>query len=116
MESVAKTRFIRISAFKARHVADLVRGKRVEDALAMLQFMPQKASFILDKTIRSAIANAEIKDEAIEIEDLWIKKITVDEGPTMSRIEFRAQGRVNRLRKRMSHITVVLADEKKTKK
>ena len=104
-------RFTRVSPFKARKVADVVRGKRVEDALSILHFMPQKASVILEKLIKSAVANAEQRENPVAIEDLWISKLMIDEGPTMPRIEFRAQGRVNKIRKRTSHITVVL-DEK----
>ena len=111
MESRAVLRFTRVSPFKAREIANLVRGKRVEDALSMLKFMPKKASYILEKTIKSAVANAEQTEDSPALEDLWVKKITIDEGPIMRRFQFRAQGRVYRIRKRTSHITVVLGDE-----
>ncbi|MBN1552432.1 50S ribosomal protein L22 [bacterium] len=104
-------RFSRISAFKARKIADLIRGKRVEDALNTLKFMPQKASEILEKLVKSAVANAEQKQSAAAVEDLWVKKVTIDEGPTMHRIQFRAQGRVYRIRKRTSHITLILEEK-----
>lgn len=76
----------------------------------MLHFMPQKASTLFENVIKSAIANAEQASVPAAPEDLVVKRAYVDEGPTMKRIRFRAQGRVNRIRKRTSHITVVLED------
>jgi len=113
MDFKVKLRFSRISAFKARNVADLIRGKPVEDALMLLKFMPQKSTFILQKLIQSGVANAEQSEDPVSVEDLWIKEIFVDEGPTMRRFRFRAQGRVNRIRKRTSHITVTLGENSK---
>ena len=110
MEFRVIQRFMRISPFKTRKVADLVRGKRVEDALAVLKFLPRRASGILEKAIRSAVANAEQSEQAAAIEDLFVKTIMVDEGPTMKRFHYRAQGRVFKVRKRMSHIIVVLEE------
>jgi large subunit ribosomal protein L22 len=112
----ARQRFTRISPFKARKVADIIRGKQVEEALTVLQFMPQKASFLMEKLIKSAVANSEQLEVPPAVEDLFIEKITVDEGPTMHRIQFRAQGRVNRIRKRTSHINLVLAEKSLNKK
>ncbi len=110
MEFRSKQRHTRISAFKARKVADLIRGKKVEDAMAMLQFMTPKASYIFEKMLKSAVANADQSTNPVSVEDLMIKTICVDEGPTMKRFMFRAQGRVYRIRKRTSHITLVLSD------
>ena len=110
MEFKTKLSHTRISAFKARRVADLIRGKRAEEALAALRFMPQKASGIIEKLLKSAVANAEQSETPVPLEDLIVKKITVDEGPTWKRFMFRAQGRVYRIRKRTSHITLVLED------
>lgn len=110
MEFRSKVSHTRISAFKARKVAELIRGKKAEEALAMLRFMPQKASGILEKMLKSAVANAEQSVNPVSLEDLVIKTIAVDEGPTWKRISFRAQGRVYRIRKRTSHITMVLQD------
>ncbi len=110
MEFRSQLKHTKISAFKARQVADLIRGKKVEDAISMLHFMPQKASTLFENVIKSAIANAEQASVPAAPEDLVVKRAYVDEGPTMKRIRFRAQGRVNRIRKRTSHITVVLED------
>lgn len=108
MEFQAKLSHTQISAFKARKVANLIRGKRAEEALAMLRFMPQKASGILEKILKSAVANAEQAATPVALEDLVVKTVFVDEGPTMKRFTFRAQGRVYRIRKRTSHITLIL--------
>ncbi|MCD4654370.1 50S ribosomal protein L22 [bacterium] len=110
MEYQSKLSHSRISAFKTRKVANLIRGKRAEEAIAMLKFMPQKASGILETLLKSAVANAEQSENPVALEDLVIKKVVVDEGPTMKRFMFRAQGRVNKIRKRTSHITLVLED------
>lgn len=110
MEFRSKLSHTRVSAFKARKVADLIRGKRAEEALAMLHFMPQKASGIFEKMLKSAVANAEQSENPVALEDLVVKKVHVDEGPTMKRFMFRAQGRVYRIRKRTSHITMILED------
>jgi len=111
MEFKVKSRFMRISPFKARRIADIVRGKDVEDALTTLKFMPQKATFLLEKMLHSAIANAEHSVTPVAPENLVIQKIFVDEGPTLRRFQFRAQGRVYRIRKRTSHITIVLEEK-----
>ncbi|MBN1356440.1 50S ribosomal protein L22 [bacterium] len=110
MQIRAAQRFVRISPFKARKIAEIIRGKQVEDALTILKFMPQKATFFLEKLIKSAVANAEQMPAPPAVENLYIQKVTVDEGPTMHRIQFRAQGRVNRIRKRTSHIVMNLAE------
>ena len=98
---------IRISPTKVRIVADLIKKKNVNEALGLLSFMPQKASFILKKLLNSAIANAK-QNKYIDIDSLYVKNIMVDAGPTLKRFLPRAMGRATKIRKRMSHITMVL--------
>jgi LSU ribosomal protein L22P len=109
MEAIAKHRFARISPQKARLVADQVRGKDVAQALELLTFSNKKAADQVKKVLESAIANAE-HNEGADIDDLSVAKIFVDEGPIMKRIMPRAKGRADRILKRSSHITVVVAD------
>lgn len=109
MEAIAKHRFARISPQKARLVADQLRGKPVAQALEILNFSNKKAAELIKKVLDSAIANAE-QNEGADIDDLNVAKIFVDEGPTMKRIMPRAKGRADRILKRSSHITVVVAD------
>ncbi len=108
-EATAKHKFARISPQKARLVADLVRGKNVAQALEILMFSDKKAAELIKKVLESAIANAE-HNEGADIDDLSVAKIFVDEGPVMKRIMPRAKGRADRILKRSSHITVVVAD------
>jgi large subunit ribosomal protein L22 len=109
MEALAKHRFARTSAQKARLVADQIRGLHVEKALEVLTYSNKKAADLVKKVLESAIANAEHNDGA-DIDELTVAKIFVDEGPTMKRISPRAKGRADRIFKRSSHITVVVAD------
>ncbi|MEZ8144645.1 50S ribosomal protein L22 [Enterovibrio norvegicus FF-33] len=109
MEAIAKHRFARISPQKARLVADQVRGKNVAQALEVLTFSDKKAAELIKKVLESAIANAE-HNEGADIDDLNVAKIFVDEGPVMKRIMPRAKGRADRILKRSSHITIVVAD------
>ncbi|HAS6343982.1 TPA: 50S ribosomal protein L22 [Vibrio vulnificus] len=109
MEAIAKHNFARISPQKARLVADLIRGKSVDQALEILTFSNKKAAVLVKKVLESAIANAE-HNEGADIDDLNVAKIFVDEGPAMKRIMPRAKGRADRILKRSSHITVVVAD------
>jgi len=90
MEATAKTRFVRISAQKARLVADMIRGRKVGDALNVLDYTPKKAARIIAKTLRSAVANAE-DQQNVDVDDLYVKRAFVDEGPTQRRILPRAQ-------------------------
>jgi large subunit ribosomal protein L22 len=108
MEARARARFVKISPTKARIVVDMVRGKRVEDALNILALSPKKASRIVIKLLESAVANA-TKDGAVDVDSLFIKSIFVDQGPTIKRFRARAMGRATRIRKRSSHLTVTLA-------
>ena len=108
MEALAKHRFARTSAQKARLVADQIRGMHVEKALELLAYSPKKSAALVKKVLESAIANAE-HNEGADIDELRVLKF-VDEGPTMKRIKPRAKGRADRIFKRSSHITVVVAD------
>ena len=109
MQSAAKLRHAHIAAQKARLVADQVRGLPVENALNMLAFSNKKAAGIIKKVLESAIANAE-HNEGADIDELRVKSISVDEGPTMKRIRARAKGRASRILKRTSHISVTVAE------
>ncbi|HKM15955.1 MAG TPA: 50S ribosomal protein L22 [Marinospirillum sp.] len=109
MEVAAKMRGARLSAQKARLVADQVRGKKVADALNLLAFSPKKGAVLVKKVLESAIANAE-HNEGADIDELRISTIMVDEGTTMKRIKPRAKGRADRILKRTCHITVKVAD------
>lgn len=105
--AVAKARFVRISASKARRVIDLVRGKSVAEALDILRWAPQGASEPVAKVIASAAANAQNND-GLDPATLVVAAVYADEGPTAKRIRPRAQGRAFRIRKRTSHITVIV--------
>ena len=107
MESKAKAKFIRISPRKIRLVMDEIRGKKVGEALNMLSFSPQKGAFLLKKLIDSAVANAE-SNSNIDVDNLFIKRLFADEGPTLKRLRPRAMGRATKIRKRSSHLTVIL--------
>jgi large subunit ribosomal protein L22 len=109
METSAKHRYARISAQKARLVADQVRGMPVDKALTLLKFSNKKAAILVRKVLESAIANAEHNDGA-DIDELKVSTIMVDQGPSMKRMRARAKGRGNRILKRTSHITVTVAD------
>lgn len=109
MEVAAKHRGARLSAQKARLVADQIRGKGVEEALEILTFSTKKAATLVKKVLESAIANAEHND-GLDVDDLRVSTVYVDEGPTMKRIRPRAKGRADRIMKRTCHITVKVAD------
>jgi large subunit ribosomal protein L22 len=109
MEVVARLKGARLSAQKARLVADQVRGKSVEDALELLSYSSKKAAAIIKKILDSAIANAE-HNEGADVDELKISTICVDEGMTMKRIMPRAKGRADRILKRSCHITITVAD------
>ena len=106
----ASARYVRISARKARVVADQIRGKDYEDAVALLSFSPRGAAVPILKLLRSAGANAENNDD-LDAEDLRIDRISVDEGPTLRRYRPRALGRATRINKRTSHIAVALVPD-----
>ena len=110
MESTAKARYVRIAPRKLRLVMDMVRGKQVEDALKTLTLVRKGASPVLAKVIKSALANAE-NNHGMNTDGLFIKEAFVDEGPTLKRFMPRAMGRATMIRKRTSHITVVLSEK-----
>jgi len=113
MEAKATAKYIKGSPQKARLVIDLIRGKEVEEALSILRFSRKRAAKSIQKVLRSAIANAE-EAEAVSVEDLFVKKAYVDLGPTKSRFRLRPapMGRAFRQRRRQSHITIHVSDEK----
>src|SRR3954464_5888301 len=106
MEVRATLNFARIGPQKARLVADVVRGKDVNEAIKSLTFMKQKGATLIKKLVESAVANAENK-KTIDIDNLYVKTITVDMGPSMKRFRPRAQGRAFQVKKKMSHINVI---------
>ncbi len=108
MEVRAVAKYIRISPQKVRMITGSVKGKPVEAGLNLLKFMPQKSAGILEKLVRSAVANADQKD--LDIDTLVIRNVIVDQGPTLKRFKARARGRGTRILKRTSHITVILAE------
>ena len=105
--AVATARYVRTAPMKARRVVDLIRGMKAEDALDVLRFAPQAASDPVGKVLASAVANAE-NNKQLDRGSLWVSEAYVDEGPTLKRFRPRAQGRAFRIRKRTSHITVVV--------
>jgi len=107
MEVTAKARYIRVSPRKARLVTDLVRGKKVGEALNVLAFTHKAFAKTLTKLINSAVANAQ-QNKQMDVDTLMVKRISVDGGPTLKRFMPRAQGRATMIRKRTSHITVIL--------
>jgi large subunit ribosomal protein L22 len=110
MEARAMARYVRVTPRKARRVVDLIRGLPADEAQAVLAFAPQSASDPVGKVLASAIANADAmgrRDRGM----LWVRRAWVDEGPTVPRFRPRAQGRGYRIRKRSSHITVIVSDD-----
>ncbi len=107
MEAKAVAKYMRISPRKVRIVAKNIKGLSVENALAQLKYTPKKAAVILLKVLNSALANAEQKEQ-IDVDTLYVKNVFVDEGPTAKRWRPRAMGRATRIRKRTSHVTVIL--------
>lgn len=113
VESIARVKHIRVTPQKARRVVALIKGKQAQEALAILKFAPQGASEPIYKLVHSAMANAQVKadrdGEYLDEQDLYVKNAYVDEGTTLKRFQPRAQGRAFQIKKRTSHITVVLA-------
>jgi large subunit ribosomal protein L22 len=107
METRAVAKFVRISPRKIRLVMDQVRGKKVGEALNQLNFAPKRGARILKKLLNSALSNAE-QTSNVDVDTLYIKTIFADEGPTLKRWRPRALGRATRIRKRTSHLTVIL--------
>jgi len=113
VESIARVKHIRVTPQKARRVVALIKGKQAQEALAILKFAPQSASEPIYKLVASAIANARVKadkdSEFLDEADLYVANAYVDEGTTLKRFQPRAQGRAFQIKKRTSHITVVLS-------
>jgi len=113
VESIARVRHIRVTPQKARRVVALIKGKQAQEAIAILKFAPQAASEPIGKLVAAAIANARVKadkdSEYLDEQDLYVKNAYVDEGTTLKRFQPRAQGRAFQIKKRTSHITVVLS-------
>lgn len=107
MEVKAKLRNVRVGSQKARILADMVRGKDVSEALKILTFMPQKPALFIKKLIESAVANADQK-KVVDIDNLYVKHLSVDMGPSLRRFRPRAQGRATPVRKKSSHINLIL--------
>lgn len=110
MEVKAISRYVRISPQKVRLIAGAIKGKPVETGLNILKFMPQKAAGLVEKTVRSAAANAD-HNYGLDVDNLVIENLIVDQGPSLKRFRARARGRGARILKKTSHITVILAEE-----
>lgn len=111
MQAKAVARTVRIAPRKARLVVDLIRGKQVGEAVAILNLTPKAASPIVEKLLKSAMANAEHNYE-MDVNNLVVAQAFVDEGPTLKRFRPRAMGRASQINKRTSHITIVLTEKK----
>lgn len=111
MQAKAIAKYVRVSPRKVRQVVNLIRGKKVSDAMAILQFTPKGSTEPVTKVLKSAVANAEHNLE-LSSDSLFVTEIFVDQGPTLKRIKPRAMGRADQIRKRTSHITVVVGDKK----
>ena len=107
MKSKAVAKYVRISPRKVRLIMDQIRGKRVQEALNLLSYTPQKGALILKKLLDSAVANAE-QNSNTDVDKLYIERIFADEGPSLKRFRPRAMGRATRILKRTSHLTVIL--------
>ncbi len=107
METRAVTRFVRLSPRKVRLVVDQIRGKGVEEALNTLKFVPKRAAELVSKTLRSAVANAE-NTQSVDVDRLYVKRVEVGAAGMWKRFMPRAMGRATNIRKRLSHITVVV--------
>jgi large subunit ribosomal protein L22 len=113
MEATATLKYLKASPQKVRLVADLVRGKKVEEALNILRFTRKTCAKDLEKLLRSAIANAENKEAGADVDELVVSKIYVNEGPREKRVQPAPMGRAYRIQKRKSHVTVHVSDEVK---
>lgn len=113
MEATATLKYLKASPQKVRLIVDLVRGKKVEEALQILRFTKKSAAKDLEKLLRSAVANAEQKENAPDVDDLVVSKIYVNEGPREKRVQPAPMGRAYRIQKRKAHVTVHVSDEVK---
>lgn len=107
METQAKSRYLLVTPRKARLVVDMIRGRSVEQALGILEFVTKRAGRMIAKTVKSAVANAE-NLQSIDVDKLYIARAYVDEGPTLKRFMPRAHGRATPIMKRTSHVTIVV--------
>ncbi|MFC1482393.1 50S ribosomal protein L22 [Myxococcota bacterium] len=110
MEARAILKFCRVAPRKARIVADMIRGRNVDEAISLLEFTPKRAAGLVRKVLHSAIANAEDVGE-VDVDRLFVKSVTVDQGPTLKRYRPRAQGRAYRINRKTSHIALVVAEK-----
>jgi len=110
LEAKAVAKYVRVSPRKARAVVDLIRGKKVDEALAILRYTPNKASAAVAKVLKSAVANAE-NNLQLNRDDLYVSACYVDQGPSLKRVMPRAQGRADIIKKRSSHITVRVGEK-----
>ncbi|HEY8131259.1 MAG TPA: 50S ribosomal protein L22 [Thermoanaerobaculia bacterium] len=113
MEATATLRYLKVSPQKVRLVADLIRGKKVDEALSILRFTKKSSAKDLEKLLRSAVANAENSEAGVDSDDLVVSKIYVNEGPREKRIQPAPMGRAYRIQKRKAHVTVHVSDEVK---
>ena len=113
MEATATLRYLKASPQKVRLIADLIRGKKVDEALNILRFTRKLNAKDLEKLLRSAVANAETKEGGVDADDLVVSKIFVNEGPREKRIQPAPMGRAFRIQKRKAHVTVHVSDEVK---
>ena len=113
MEAVARQRYIRMSPLKIRQVLGLIKDRDVEEALNILHFTQKRAAKVIEKVLRSAVANFFTSEEAsrIPMDEIFVKEVYVDQGPTLKRFRPRSMGRVGRIRRRTSHITIVIEHE-----
>ncbi len=112
MKAVARARFVKVPPRKARYIADLIRGKTVNQALSLLMTVPRRASRIIEKTLDSAVANAiqKAEGERLDVDELVIQNVIINEGPTTMRWRPRARGRATKIRHRTSHIAVTVVN------
>ncbi|MDA0334171.1 MAG: 50S ribosomal protein L22 [bacterium] len=117
MQARAIQRDIGIPATKVRQLLDLIRGKAVGEALAILQYSPRRAAGIIEKTLRSAVANATRQDDddvvtarVVDVDSLFVSTVMADQGRTLKRMKTRARGTSNRIDKRQSHVTIIVSD------
>ncbi len=116
MEAIAKARFVKVPPRKARYIADLIRGKTVNQALSVLMTVPRNSSRIIEKILDSAVANAihKAEGERLDVDELVVTNVIVNEGPTIMRWRPRARGRATKIRHRTSHITVTVVNNDET--
>ena len=111
MEAIAKKRFIRQSPYKIRYVLKTIKGLKVEDAINKLSLMNKKASIYIEEVLKASISNMIDKDSNVNSDNLFIKTAYVDEGPAMKRFRPAAMGRATSIRKRTSHLTIIISNK-----